>query len=334
MKEVSNQPTKPKLYAKVKSEAKKKFDVYPSAYANGWLVKEYRRRGGGYKRAGLDQWFKEKWVDVSKKGDHEAGHAECGRDKADKKGYPKCVPASKARSMSKKEKRSAVQRKRKALSKKKGLPKKPVMVKTDMEKQAGSATTGAVLGGLAGGGLNALRQHRKNKKDPSNKKSLLSAAAKGGVAGGVVGAGAGAMKGKLDAIKNEVRKKSMPQHEKNMKEVNDKYNNLMDSINKSKKAGEEWDKEFSKMSALQKIAAKYKGKKVTLNKPISTPGARKKSKVYVKNDKGNVVMVRFGDPNMSIKKDDPARRKSFRARHNCDNPGPKWKARYWSCKAW
>ena len=79
-------------------------------------------------------------------------------------------------------------------------------------------------------------------------------------------------------------------------------------------------------------AAEYQGRKVTLNKP--TKGDVKKSKVYVKNEKGNVVKVEFGDPNMQIQKDIPARRKSFRARHNCDNPGPKWKARYWSCKAW
>jgi len=81
-------------------------------------------------------------------------------------------------------------------------------------------------------------------------------------------------------------------------------------------------------------AAEYKGRKVTLNKPFRTPDGPKKSAVYVKNDKGKVVIVRFGDKNMSIKKDNPARRKSFRARHNCDNPGPKWKARYWSCRAW
>tara|TARA_R110001583_G_C5447504_1_gene390524 strand:- start:140 stop:493 length:354 start_codon:yes stop_codon:yes gene_type:complete len=78
--------------------------------------------------------------------------------------------------------------------------------------------------------------------------------------------------------------------------------------------------------------AEYQGRKVTLNKP--TRGDVKKSKVYVKNEKGNVVKVNFGDPNMEIKRDNPARRKSFRARHNCKNPGPKWKARYWSCKAW
>lgn len=79
-------------------------------------------------------------------------------------------------------------------------------------------------------------------------------------------------------------------------------------------------------------AAEYQGKKVTLNDPIR--GGSKKFYVYVKNDKGNVVKVSFGDPNMEIKRDDPDRRKNFRARHNCDNPGPKWKARYWSCWQW
>ena len=78
--------------------------------------------------------------------------------------------------------------------------------------------------------------------------------------------------------------------------------------------------------------SEYQGRKVTLNKPSA--GDVKKSKVYVKNEKGNVVKVNFGDPNMTIKKSIPARRKSFRARHNCENPGPKWMARYWSCKAW
>ena len=82
------------------------------------------------------------------------------------------------------------------------------------------------------------------------------------------------------------------------------------------------------------IAAEKGGKKVTLNKPFRTPDGPKKSSVYVKNDKGNIVKVNFGDPNMKIKKNIPGRRKNFRARHNCDNPGPKWKARYWSCKAW
>ena len=84
--------------------------------------------------------------------------------------------------------------------------------------------------------------------------------------------------------------------------------------------------------------AKYKGKSVRLNKPSrirkGQPGyGRKKSQVYVKSG-SRVIRVTFGDPNMRIKKNSPARRKSFRARHNCANPGSKTKARYWSCKAW
>ena len=80
------------------------------------------------------------------------------------------------------------------------------------------------------------------------------------------------------------------------------------------------------------IEAEYQGRDVPLGKPMK--GDVKKSKVYVKNEKGNVVKVEFGDPNMTIKKHIPGRRKNFRARHNCDDPGPKTKARYWSCKAW
>ena len=80
--------------------------------------------------------------------------------------------------------------------------------------------------------------------------------------------------------------------------------------------------------------AEYQGRKVKLGKPFLTPGGPKKRAVYVKNPKGNIVKVTFGDPNMKIKKSNPARRKSFRARHRCENPGPRHKARYWSCRAW
>ena len=79
--------------------------------------------------------------------------------------------------------------------------------------------------------------------------------------------------------------------------------------------------------------AEYRGRKVALNKPMR--GDVKKFKVYVKDTKtGNVKKVNFGDPNIRIKKSNPARRRSFRARHNCANPGPKTKARYWSCRKW
>ena len=79
--------------------------------------------------------------------------------------------------------------------------------------------------------------------------------------------------------------------------------------------------------------AEYHGKHVELGKP--TAGDVKKFKVYVKDPKtGNVKKVNFGDPNMKIKKSNPKRRKSFRARHHCENPGPRTKARYWSCRKW
>ena len=85
--------------------------------------------------------------------------------------------------------------------------------------------------------------------------------------------------------------------------------------------------------------AEYQGRKVQLGKIMQ--GDVKKSKVYVKNDKGKVVKVNFGfggksahGKRMTIKKNNPERRKSFRARHNCDNPGPRWKPRYWACRTW
>ena len=88
--------------------------------------------------------------------------------------------------------------------------------------------------------------------------------------------------------------------------------------------------------------AEYQGRKVKLGKPMR--GDVKKFKVYVKNPQGNVVKVNFGhggtsakkkgEKTMQIQKDIPSRRKAFRARHNCDNPGPRHKARYWSCRAW
>jgi hypothetical protein len=79
--------------------------------------------------------------------------------------------------------------------------------------------------------------------------------------------------------------------------------------------------------------AEYQGREVKLGKPMQ--GDVKKFKVYVKNPKtGKTIKVNFGDKTMRIKKSNPDRRKSFRARHNCDNPGPRTKARYWSCRKW
>ena len=104
---------------------------------------------------------------------------------------------------------------------------------------------------------------------------------------------------------------------------------------KTRKEVEQIDKfceENDLYSDLEITEAEYQGRKVTLNDPIR--GGSKKFYVYVK-DGDKIKKVSFGDTTgLSIKRDDPARRKSFRARHNCDNPGPKHKARYWSCFQW
>jgi len=95
-----------------------------------------------------------------------------------------------------------------------------------------------------------------------------------------------------------------------------------------------YEDQYGSIELLPIQEAEYKGRKVTLGKPFYTPDGPKKSSVYVKNAKGNVVKVNFGDPNMEIKKDNPSNRKSFRARHKCSEKKDKTTPGYWSCKAW
>jgi hypothetical protein len=94
----------------------------------------------------------------------------------------------------------------------------------------------------------------------------------------------------------------------------------------------EYNRQLSEAGCGCVYEAEYQGRKVKLGKPMA--GDVKKFKVYVKNAKGNVVKVNFGQKGVKIKKNNPGRRANFRARHNCDNPGPRWKARYWSCRKW
>lgn len=135
-----NEAADKSLWASCVAAAKKKFQVYPSAYANGWAVQEYKRRGGSWrekssedervpadwqgwevasKDEGLGKWFAEKWVDISRT-NADGSHPACGRPTAGmsasdyRKAYPKCVPASKASGMSSSEKKSASDRKRDA----------------------------------------------------------------------------------------------------------------------------------------------------------------------------------------------------------------------------
>lgn len=225
---------------------------------NGEVLKEDLRR-----------WFKEKWVDVSKKVDGK--HPPCGRKDADGKSYPKCRPSKKvsketpkvASSYDKKEKKAMTAQKRRAEKKepKVGKGNKPTMTRFDEERVS-----------------------------------------------------------KLTDL-------------------------ILEEISSLKHTGILYEDEFGSVEETEFIAddilneAEYQGRKVQLGKIMQ--GDIKKFKVYVKNDKGKVVKVNFGfggksakGKRMVIKKNNPQRRKSFRARHNCDNPGPRWKPRYWACRTW
>lgn len=112
---------------------------------------------------------------------------------------------------------------------------------------------------------------------------------------------------------------------------NDEPNQLTDDQDAAVVAQKEADIEATRSFTMDE--AEYQGRKVALGKPMA--GDVKKFKVYVRDPKtGNVKKVNFGDKTMRIKKSNPARRRSFRARHNCANPGPRTKARYWSCRKW
>jgi hypothetical protein len=95
-----------------------------------------------------------------------------------------------------------------------------------------------------------------------------------------------------------------------------------------------YEDQYGSVEILPIQESEYKGRKVTLGKPFYTPDGPKKRSVYVKNSKGNVVKVNFGDPNMEIKRDSPSHRKSFRARHKCSEKKDRTTPGYWSCKAW
>jgi hypothetical protein len=223
----------------------------------------------------LRRWFKEKWVDVSKKVNGK--HPPCGRKDADGKSYPKCRPSKKvskdtpkvASSYSKKEKKAMTSQKRRAEKKdpKAGKGNKPTMTHFD-------------------------EQNNKKMKIKITEEQFQ----------------------RLFENSEEIPVLIYEDEDGSVQNTNLECNNLLNE-------------------------AEYQGRKVQLGKIMQ--GDIKKFKVYVKNDKGKVVKVNFGfggksakGKRMVIKKNNPQRRKSFRARHNCSNPGPRWKPRYWACRTW
>jgi len=273
----------------------------------------------------LRRWFKEKWVDVSRKVDGK--HPPCGRKDGEGRSYPKCRPSKKvskdtpktASSYSKKEKKSMTSQKRRAEKKepKIGKGNKPTMTKFDEE----------------------MKTPKIIKITESDLKRITNLV--------------------IEELNSEISFEELETLKKidkfvKKQEVIDWFNendidyyNLTDMemyimyiekhIEDSDDLGSEEDTDYIPDDLLNE--AEYQGRKVQLGKIMQ--GDIKKFKVYVKNDKGKVVKVNFGFGGksakgkvMKIKKNNPERRKSFRARHNCDNPGPKWKARYWACRTW
>jgi hypothetical protein len=289
---------------------------------------------GTYKRSGLGRWFEDEsatsepgWDRYNTKGER---IGKCG-DAEEGEAYAACLSKQKADKLGKEGISSFVRRKRSA------------------QKKAGMAKKGT---GEAGGGEEPVRvstgidkvdedwsQDYKDSIDCDNPKGFSQRAH-------CQGKEKSMNEGKeisIEELKNAVKQliELIKMHEKLAYDAKKAGN--MAEYKKHRGHIAEFSADIKTVQdlvkrALDKRAApitEEDGEEKTLNKPFRTPGEKKKFAVYVKNDSGNTVMVRFGDPNMEIKRDDPNRLKAFRSRHSCDDsPGPKWKARYWSCQMW
>jgi len=319
----------------------------------------------------LDKWFKEKWVNIGKKVDGK--HPPCGTS-GEKKGYAKCVPAAKAAGMSKKEKESATRRKRDAQNDagrggkdSSGQGKKPIYVSTKPKNETMSIEERLNLFLEKNCPTDPAKWSASKSAAKSKFDVYPSAYANGWAAKNYKGKGGGWKKcneGEVNALCEDCWDgyKQVGMKDKDGKEVpncvpvkendqpggyygdqateNDEYDveNEQD-IKEFIQFMRKYNKQLAEANCNCVYEAEYRGRKVQLGKPMQ--GDIKKFKVYVKNDKGNVVKVNFGFGGssangkvMKIKKNNPERRASFRARHNCASPGPRWKARYWSCRKW
>jgi len=269
-------------------------------------------KSGEVLKEDLRRWFKEKWVDVSRKVDGK--HPPCGRKDADGKSYPKCRPSKKvsketpkiASSYDKKEKKAMTSQKRRAEKKepKIGKGNKPTMTKFDESK---SKDMKIICDGcnwswkLSEGGDKPYLCHKCGNDNTKKYKKMIITVTEEQFE-------------RLFEYNEETPVLIYEDEDGSVQMTNYVINNMLNE-------------------------AEYQGRKVQLGKIMQ--GDIKKFKVYVKNDKGKVVKVNFGfggksakGKRMVIKKNNPERRKSFRARHNCENPGPRWKPRYWACKTW
>jgi hypothetical protein len=327
-----NCPTDPGKWSASKAAAKSKFDVYPSAYANGWAAKNYKKKGGGWKTCKESVELNEACWE---------GYKQVGGKMKNGKMVPNCVPNNKS-------------------------IKESAFVKG--KTYGGTKCEGGCYMGKPG--LMKLIKISKDNPDSvfmfrdDNYSGIQPHFIKNGVIAKAttVNPSYDLQKSKVKNLKigkdvilsvrlfesvNETEMKlkkenHMPNHPERRDsddEINygkvepleydvDNYDDHIDFIAFMR----EYTQQLNEATCPCMFEAEYQGRTVKLGKPMQ--GDVKKFKVYVKNGQGNVVKVNFGDPNMRIKKSNPERRKSFRARHNCDNPGPRWKARYWSCRKW
>ena len=313
-----NVPTDSSKWSYYKSQAKKKFDVYPSAYANGWAAKQYKAAGGGWKTENKESVDEAKSMDMNKrlkvydklkKGDEitikYGSSMSSGREGKFK--------VTKGKTVVGKEKVERIILQNVA---------NPKGVKYYLYQRNGNVTMaigdmGATIEDMSESVVSEATEPEvitQLRKIVKNKQNDLIKDTKTGRKIRVDMNSANLMIQVYDALKSQSNK--------------DKFvNGGVVSM------GLMAFKLMKKEDVSEVIEeGEYQGRKVELNKPMQ--GDVKKFKVYVNNEKGNVVKVNFGQKGMVIKKDNPAARKSFRARMNCDNPGPKWKANYWSCRKW
>ena len=277
----------------------------------------------------LRRWFKEKWVDVSRKVDGK--HPPCGRKDADGKAYPKCRPSKKvsketpkvASSYDKKEKKSMTQQKRRAEKKnpKSGKGNTPTFTRFDENQTISlSFDTPEIISGPKLLSLNENTQilseginfHIQNNKPLiENVYRIYSE--------------------KFFNLFNESR-------ELLNKGVIQVFGEDLDLLETDLGQtgiyeGEEvyLDVPFILDEEEHLVEAKHRGRNVKLNKPFRTPGGPKKFAVYVKTPSGTIKKVTFGDPNLKIRNSNKGAAKSFRARHKCDQKKDRTKAGYWSC---
>lgn len=318
-------PTNPKLWSRAKALARSKFDVYPSAYANGWAAKWYKSKGGGWKSMN----------EAADKDPREYNY-EGDMTKSDLRSI--MANAQKIHDMLEDDTNLPewVQSKVTLAEDYISTVANYLTAEMNEEKMPELKRLGSNPGKFKKLVARVLGQRAAKKIDGTDGSRIMAKAKKGGNTdlfrqGSFIKNFYGE-----ETVKEEMHDKLKPQSADTGLLTPDQEKRAK---MRARIAGRPFPNDVDVMWASRTGEANEEAAPVVeekkMGKPFRTPGGPKKFAVYVKNpESGNVKKVTFGDPNLSIKRDNPERRKSFRARHNCENPGPRTKARYWSCRQW